>query len=178
LQLIRHAHRVSSKASDSVPPLGRGHLRDPHHAQVDVVEPLFWFQAQLLVVEADRADQNVEAARATSQHEPDAAERIEGTVAAEREQNRTTAARESGKHTYDSAERRQAFAADLERRGIHQDTVAARVTADVSQGKSASEAVEATGKAPKLRKQSGTTAAQSGTRPVVEQIEPLCSWGW
>lgn len=110
-------------------------------------------QAQLLVAEADRADQAAEAARAAARHEPDPAERIEATVTAEREQNRASAAREAGEDNYDSAERRQAFAADLERRGIDHDTVAAHMTADVSQGTHPSEAVRTAGKkAPKARK--------------------------
>jgi len=111
-------------------------------------------QAQLLVAEADRADQAAEAARGAAQSGPDPAEGIEVTLAAtEREQTRATTAREAGKDTYDSAERRQAFAADLEQRGVEQETVSARMTADVSQGTHPSEAVRTAGnKAPNARK--------------------------
>jgi hypothetical protein len=110
-------------------------------------------QAQLLVAEADRADQAAETARPAAQHEPDPAERNDASLAAERERIRATAAREGGKDHYDSAERRQAFAADLEQRGVDHETVAARMTADISQGTHPSAAVKTTGKkAPKARK--------------------------
>ncbi|WP_345043981.1 hypothetical protein [Georgenia daeguensis] len=113
-------------------------------------------EAQLLVAEADHADQVAEAARAAAQHEPDPVERDEAALAAEREQNFATATREAGKDSYDSAERRQAFAADLERRGIDQETVAARMTADISQGTHPSEVVRTGGKkAPKARTSRG-----------------------
>ncbi|GAA4289046.1 hypothetical protein [Georgenia daeguensis] len=110
-------------------------------------------EAQLLVAEADLADRAAEGARAAAQHEPDPAEREEAALEGEREENRATTAREAGKDNYDSAERRQAFAADLERRGIDQDTLAARMTADVSQGTHPSEAARSTGnKAPSARR--------------------------
>lgn len=109
-------------------------------------------QAQLLVAEADRAAEAAEAARAAAEHEPDPTERVEATLAAKHERNRASAAREAGKDTYDSAERRQAFAADLERRGIEQETVSARMTADVSQGTHPSAAVKTGRRAPKARK--------------------------
>jgi hypothetical protein len=103
-------------------------------------------EAQMLVAEADRADQAAETARAAAQHEPDQAERGDAALDAEREQARAIAVGEAGKGGYDSAERRQALAADLERRGIDQDTVAARMTADVSQGTHPSEVVKTAGK--------------------------------
>ncbi|PFG44875.1 hypothetical protein ATJ97_0297 [Georgenia soli] len=118
-------------------------------------------QAQLLVAEAGMADQAAATARAAAQHEPDPAERAEATLVAEQEQIRATAAREAGKDNYDSAERRQAFAADLERRGLDYETVAARITADVSQGTHPSAAVKPAGKkAPKARKSRGPEQRQ------------------
>lgn len=118
-------------------------------------------EAQLLVAEADRADLAAETARAAAEHEPDPAVRDQATLAAEREQTRATATLEGGKDGYDSAERRAAFAADLERRGIDHDTVAARMTADISQGTHPSEAVKNTGKkAPKARKSRGPKQRQ------------------
>ncbi|PFG45116.1 hypothetical protein ATJ97_0037 [Georgenia soli] len=106
------------------------------------------FQAHLLAAEADLADQAAEAAREAAQHEPDPAVREGAAVKAERERTRATAAREAGKENYDSAERRQASAANLERRGIDQEVVAARMTADVSQGTHPSEAVRNASKNP------------------------------
>ncbi|WP_454778754.1 hypothetical protein [Georgenia muralis] len=110
-------------------------------------------EAQLLVAEAGRADQAAEAARAAAEHEPEDV-REEAAIQAELEPTRAMAAREAGKDNYDSAERRQALAADLARRGIDQETVAARMTADVSQGTHPSAAVKAAAgkKAPKARK--------------------------
>jgi hypothetical protein len=110
-------------------------------------------EAQMLVAHADRADQAAETARAAAEYEPDPAVREESAVQAERAQAHASTTREASKCGYDSAERRQAFAADLERQGVDQDTIAARMTADVSQGTHPSEAVKSAGKkAPKARK--------------------------
>jgi len=72
----------------------------------------------LFVAEADRADHAAEATRAATVHEPDLADRGAAALEAAREQGTATTAREAGKDDYDSAERRYAFAADLERRGF------------------------------------------------------------
>jgi hypothetical protein len=63
---------------------------------------------------------------------------------------------------YDSAERRAVFADHLERQGIDLDVVAARVRADVSQAKPATEATRAT--------RSGTSKARRARSGAVQQI--------
>lgn len=114
-------------------------------------------EAQQLAAEADRATQAAETARAAPEHEQDSAVRGETAVEVELETARATVAHKAGKATYDSAERRHAFAADLKGRGIQPETVAARMTADVSQGTRPSDAVKAASKkAPKARKSTGT----------------------
>ncbi|MFH5824465.1 hypothetical protein [Georgenia sp. AZ-5] len=80
---------------------------------------------------------------------------------AEREEARAGVTREAGRDGYDSAQRREALAADLERRGVDQETIAARMTADISRGKHPSEAVKSAGKkAPRARRSRETNQRQ------------------
>lgn len=84
-----------------------------------------------LVSEADRIDQAAE--REANKSSP------EGTVEPEAERPRADEVREEARDSYDSAERRETMAHDLEARGIYSDVVAARVRADVGQGRPATE---------------------------------------
>ena len=89
-----------------------------------------------------------------------------GSEQATQEETRSKAATEAAAHEstskgaqaaaqplYDSADRRQATAADLEAKGVDAGTVETRMRADVSQGRPATEAVAGTAgrKAPKAR---------------------------
>lgn len=73
----------------------------------------------------------------------------------EAEQHKDTghAAAEHGKDLYDSAERREDFAQDLSHRGVPAETVEARISADVGQGRPSSEAARGSTKgAPTARR--------------------------
>ena len=88
-------------------------------------------------------DGAAEAARDRGDAAPDEAEREQAQVQAEREQNRAEATREKAEPLYDSSERRERDADKLEQRGVGKEAVSAKMAADVSQGKPATEAVKA-----------------------------------
>lgn len=112
-----------------------------------------YLEAQLLMTEAERADRAADAAREAAEHEPDPAERERAQDEAAALDDRGDVARAEGRGTYDSAERREAFASDLERAGVDHESVATRVRADVSQAVPATDATrKAATKAPKARK--------------------------
>jgi hypothetical protein len=123
-------------------------------------------EAVRLVTEADRADSAAEELRTAAQHEPDPEERQEARVQAERHQAHADSARADARPLYDSAERRQATAADLESKGISPEAVGAKMRADVSQAKPATEAAKGgPSKSPKARKTRsgrGAEAQRSG----------------
>jgi len=88
-----------------------------------------------------------------------------GSEKASQHDARSKGAQEAAGPLYDSADRRQATAANLEGKGIDAETVATRMRADVSQGRPATEAVAgAAGKrAPKARaNRSRSAPAQRG----------------
>lgn len=115
-----------------------------------------------LVTEADRADSAAEESRTAAQHEPDPEDRVQ----AETHQAHADSARADARPLYDSAERRQATAADLESKGISPEAVNAKMRADVSQAKPATEAAKGgPAKSPKARKTRsgrGAEAQRSG----------------
>lgn len=116
-------------------------------------------EALHLLAIADQEDRRADAARADAEHEPDPAERDRALAQAERHEAIADRSREDSTVAYDSAERRSSTAAELESRGISQDTVATRMRADVSQAKPATAAVGAgKTKAPKARKTRGRGA--------------------
>lgn len=123
-------------------------------------------EAVRLVTEADRADSAAEESRTAAQHEPDPEERQEARVQAETHQAHADSARADARPLYDSAERRQATAADLESKGISPEAVGAKMRADVSQAKPATEAAKGgPAKSPKARKTRsgrGAEAQRSG----------------
>lgn len=123
-------------------------------------------EAARLLTEADRADSAAEEFRTAAQHEPDPDERQEARVQAETHQAHADSARADARPLYDSAERRQATAADLESKGISPEAVGAKMRADVSQAKPATEAAKGgPAKSPKARKTRsgrGAEAQRSG----------------
>ncbi len=100
-------------------------------------------EAVALSRQADEADRAAEASRDTADTTPDEGEREQAQVRAEREQNRAEATREKAEPLYDSSERRERDADKLEQRGVAKEAVSAKMAADVSQGKPATEAVKA-----------------------------------
>lgn len=100
-------------------------------------------EAVALSRQADEADRAAEAARTSADVAPDEGEREQAQVQAEREQNRADATRETVEPLYDSAERRERDADKLEQRGVGKEAVSAKMAADVSQAKPATEAVKA-----------------------------------
>ncbi|MEP7765669.1 hypothetical protein [Sanguibacter sp. 25GB23B1] len=100
------------------------------------------------MAEADRIDQTAE--REANESSP------EGTIEPEAERLRADAVREEARDSYDSAERRETMAHDLESRGIDSDVVAARVRADIGQGRPATEVTKGrAGGAKKARRSRG-----------------------
>ncbi|WP_043641724.1 hypothetical protein [Nocardioides alkalitolerans] len=93
-----------------------------------------------------QSEQQAEQARSAALYEPDPDERaaaLEQVAAASAANERAVLARVAGVAAYDSRERRAETAAQLEAKGIAPDVVAARMLADVSQAKPATEAVTA-----------------------------------
>jgi hypothetical protein len=86
--------------------------------------------------------------------------------AKEGERAHAASARADAAPLYDSADRRQNTAADLEAKGVSPEAVGAKMRADVSQAKPASEAVKGTiGKSPKARN-------TRGRAPQAQRSEP------
>jgi hypothetical protein len=123
-------------------------------------------EAARLLSEADRADNTAERAREQAEHEPDPEQRQEAREQAESHQSQADAVRADAKPLYDSADRRQATAADLESKGVSAEAVGAKMRADVSQAKPATEATKGVvGKAPKARN-------TRGRAPQAQRAEP------
>ncbi|GMA24796.1 hypothetical protein GCM10025864_25550 [Luteimicrobium album] len=93
-------------------------------------------------------------AREAAHYEPDDSDRIDAAADAERHEARAATALEQGQDSYDSAERRQGTADALTAKGLDRELVATALTADVSQGRPAADAVKDGGprSAPKARK--------------------------
>lgn len=100
-------------------------------------------EAQVLLTLAEQQDRRAEEARAAAVHEPDPDERVESFSQAVAQQDRADVSRDSGETLYDSAERRQQTARDLEAQGVSEVASAARMAADVSQARPATDAVHA-----------------------------------
>ena len=100
-------------------------------------------EAVALLRQADETDRAAEAARDSADAAPDEGEREQAQAQAEREQSRAESTREKAEPLYDSSERRARDADNLEQRGVGQEAVSAKMAADVSQGKPATEAVKA-----------------------------------
>ncbi|MDZ8173235.1 hypothetical protein [Microbacterium xanthum] len=100
-------------------------------------------EAVALSRQADEADRTAEASRDTADTAPDEGEREQAQMQAEREQGRAEATREKAEPLYDSAERRERDAEKLQQRGVGKEAVTAKMAADVSQRKPATEAVKA-----------------------------------
>nr|WP_181716192.1 hypothetical protein [Cryobacterium sp.]QJS06047.1 hypothetical protein [Cryobacterium sp.] len=85
---------------------------------------------------------------------------------AERAHSQAASARGDAAPLYDSAERRQQTAADLESKGVSAEAVGAKMRADVSQAKPATEATKgAVSKAPKARNSRGRAPQAQRTEP-------------
>lgn len=123
-------------------------------------------EAARLLSEADRADRRADESRTDAQRDPELEERQAARVQSETHQTHAGAARADSQLLYDSAGRREATAADLESKGIGAEAVGARMYADVSQAKPATEAVKVpAGKSPKARKTRGHGAQAQRSEP-------------
>lgn len=118
-------------------------------------------EAARLLAEASQAEQAAADSRTLAEHEPNAAERENLVENAEQHERQAAQAREDARPLYDSAERREETAQALERLGVHEDAIGARMRTDVSQAKPATEATRGAvgeSKAPKARKSRGRVA--------------------
>ena len=123
-------------------------------------------EAVRLLHEADRADNAAERSRTDAGNDPDAEQRHEERVQAEQRQAQADAARDAAQPLYDSSERRDATAADLEAKGMSPEAVSAKMRADVSQAKPATEATKGPiGKSPKARNSRGRTPQAQRSEP-------------
>lgn len=114
-------------------------------------------EALRLLAFADQEDRRADEARAAAEYEPDPGESDRAQAEAEQRDAIADRSREDGKSLYDSADRRSSTAAELEGRGLAQETVATRMRADVSQAKPATAATKGTGShPPRARKSRGT----------------------
>lgn len=112
--------------------------------------------AAVLLTQAEQQDRRAAEARQAAGHEPDPIERAEATAEAADRGVTFEGLRDAGQALYDSAERRDASARDLEAQGVSQEAVAAKMCADVSQAKPATEAVKGLGpKSAKAHKSRG-----------------------
>jgi len=115
-------------------------------------------QAQALLAQADRAERAAEEARRDSGVGVDdvlAAVALDAPATpssdrrpVEEHEREAAQARDGAAVAYDSAERRAAFAADLESKGLDRELVATRMRADVSNAEPATEATRAPGRRP------------------------------
>ena len=117
-------------------------------------------QAQALLAQADRAERAAAEQRSDGSDPPvldqllaagvavvDPVSAADREVREAQEKGQATEARAGAATAYDSAERRAAFAADLEAKGIDRELVATRLRADVSNAKPATEATRSAGRA-------------------------------
>lgn len=110
-------------------------------------------EAARLLTEADRADHDADRSRAAGDSEAEHHERQDQQSEAEMRQAQADAARAAAQPLYDSAERREATAADLETKGVSPEAVSARMRSDVSQAQPATQAAASVrDKSPKARK--------------------------
>lgn len=98
-------------------------------------------EAQVLLALAAQQDRQADEARVAALHEADPDERALATIQAAVRESSAKATRGSGEAIYDSAERREKTARDLEAQGVGEAAAAARMSADVSQARPATEAV-------------------------------------
>lgn len=133
-------------------------------------------EAHQLTQEAERSDRYAQEHRGSAAHPAEGlsleqdhgAENQQSSderAAAEREQAHADGTHAGAAPEYDSAERREATAADLEARGIDGDVAATRMRSDVSQGRPATAATNRVGKKePKARtpRTSSVQAQRSG----------------
>lgn len=112
--------------------------------------------AAVLLAQAEQQDRRGQEARQAAGHEPDPTERAGAAAEAAGRGVASEGLRDAGQALYDSAERRDASARDLEAQGMSQEAVVAKMCADVSQAKPATEAVKGPGpKSAKARKSRG-----------------------
>lgn len=117
-------------------------------------------QAQILIAHADRTDD----AREAAVHEPDLQHGAANAVAAEELEFRAAGAEEVGRLVYDSADRRDGTVRDLEAKGISQQAIVAKMTADVSQAHPATEAAKGG------RRRAAKGRKNRGRAPQVERV--------
>lgn len=98
-------------------------------------------QARDLMNQADHDGQHASDERAAAEQETDPRERLDHIEESRKAETREDENRHDGQVAYDSAERRQHFAANLEKRGIAHETAAVRCRADAAQAKPATQAV-------------------------------------
>lgn len=121
-------------------------------------------EAAQLVAEAETADRLAEESRQRAREQEqgpgDVEEARVASVDAEQHERSADDARSKAAPRYDSAERREATAAELTARGLNSETVDTRMRADVSQAKPATEAVKpgAAGRSLKARRTRGRGA--------------------
>lgn len=119
-------------------------------------------EALLLDADANRDDRDADTARSAAEFEPDAEERERATVEAAQRDTSSTAARDKSEVLYDSAERRDATAQELQKQGMSEKAIAARMHEDIGQATPPSAAVKHGGpkKPPKARKVGGPQKTQ------------------
>lgn len=128
---------------------------DYERAQVDAErtrEQAERAEAHRLLGDAAHEGRRADDARAAARHEPDPDERLRAAAEAEQREAAADHLRADSRTRYDSAERRQTAAHELEAKGIDRQLVATKMRADVSQGRPATEAVQAPFKTTKVRK--------------------------
>ncbi|MDR7184622.1 hypothetical protein J2X85_001645 [Microbacterium trichothecenolyticum] len=99
-------------------------------------------EAAVLLRHAEAADRDAEERRTRAEHTPDVDEQERLLSAAAEHERLADAARSDAQPRYDSAERRALTALQMEQQGIGHQAVAAKMRADVSQAKPATEAVK------------------------------------
>lgn len=110
-------------------------------------------EAQVLLNQANRDDQRADQGRAAAEHEPDPDDRAVAAEQAEQHQAAAEQNRDVAAAKYDSAERRDATAAELRAKGISESDVDVKMSVDASHGKPATAAVQGGPRnAPKARK--------------------------
>lgn len=121
--------------------LAQAHLDRTHGAGGRVDATTDQAEAQVLLALADQQDRQADEARAAAIHEPDPDETVLATSQAAARESSAAGTRGSGEALYDSAERREQTARDLEAQGVGDAATAARMSADVSQARPATDAV-------------------------------------
>lgn len=164
---IAHAHQTASawEGRDEVAPYAariRDEVRDRYGVDLEEVRPEDASRT-LNLREGDREHEGGQKDRAEAERlmkEADQAESAEQDAHATDDPNQEAkehdaghAADEHARNLYDSADRREALGEDLTHRGVPVEAVHSKVTADVGQGRSSTEApAQSTGKAPQAKK--------------------------